>query len=267
MEVVKQTIKVGNSAGVLLPREWLNSTVKISRINAPKLSEIEELVDLKKAQGVYLAGSYARGEQKPDSDIDILILTKDFNKSIKKGKYEVTYVAIKSLKGKNLIIYYPMMLESKTLFNEELKKELLESLKNKLNKDLLKKYIKDTKDMLRLNEKFIKLDEMQKLKYSANGTGYSLVLRLRTYYILECIKKNKMWSQKDFLKMIEQISGSLKIYESYMIAKNNLKDKDMLPVQEARKMLEHLKNLTKKWEKEKKFKPRIKNREEKLERK
>ena len=39
-ELIKSVVKVGNSAGVILPKEWLNATAKIKLVRKP--------VDLKK---------------------------------------------------------------------------------------------------------------------------------------------------------------------------------------------------------------------------
>jgi len=249
MEIVKQTRKLGNSAGVLLPKDWLNTIVKVSVVNSLIPNEIIKSIDLKKAEGVYLAGSYARDEQTSDSDIDILVITEDMKKNERKGKYEITYIPERDLNGMNVLIYYPMLVESKTLVNEPLKKRLIKKIKEKLNGKYLIEYIKNTKDIISLNEKEIRLSELKKEKYVDNSVGYSLILRLRTYYILDCLKKNRLWSKKEFLDIIKWITGSELAYQSYTDAKNSKKS-EILPLEEAQKVLNHLKNLTKKWEKE-----------------
>lgn len=251
MEIVRQTRKLGNSAGVLLPKNWLNAIVKISIINSLLPDEIMKSVDLKVAEGVYLSGSYARDEQTIDSDVDILVITEDVNRSVKKGKYEISYIPEKNLNGMNALIYYPMLVESKTIINEPLKKRLIEKIKEKLYSEYLTIYLKNTKEMLSINEKEINLLELKKEKYVDNSVGYSLILRLRTYYILDCLKKNKLWSKKGFLDIIKKITGSESAYKSYLNAKNN-KGSRILKIEEAQKILNHLKNVTKTWEKEKK---------------
>src|SRR3989338_10016233 len=77
--IVKQTREVGTSAGVLLPRRWLNKQVVVT-LFSPSIEEIA--VDVfrilfknnlnDEIRGIYLVGSYARGDYSPDSDIDIL---------------------------------------------------------------------------------------------------------------------------------------------------------------------------------------------------
>src|SRR3989344_7101847 len=96
-ELIKQIVKVGNSAGVLLPREWLNGKARVELISRPLdiKKEILEILDeyLRDIRGIYLVGSYARGEQEKDSDVDILAVTNNTNKRIKKGKYEITLIS------------------------------------------------------------------------------------------------------------------------------------------------------------------------------
>jgi predicted nucleotidyltransferase len=246
MEIIRETRKIGNSAGVLLPKDWLNAIVKVSIINSLIPNEIIKNIDLEKAEGVYLSGSYARDEQTTESDIDILVVTEDLKKSVKKGKYEITYIPEKDLTGMNVLIYYPMLIESKTIINKPLKNRLIIKLKEKLDRKYIETYIKKTNEILNLNEKEIKLSELKKEKYADNSIGYSLVLRLRTYYILDCIKKNKLWSKKEFLDIIKEITGSESAYQSYKDAKNRKKSK-ILSLDEARKMLVYLKEYGLKW--------------------
>src|SRR3990167_8964570 len=101
MELIKRTIKVGNSAGVLLPKKWLNSQVKVvlSPLNIEKdvLDILMEEKLLNEILGVYLIGSYSRGEQTIESDIDILVITDNLEKRIKKERYDLLLIAKKTL--------------------------------------------------------------------------------------------------------------------------------------------------------------------------
>ena len=89
MELIKDTIRVGNSAGVLLPKEFLNTQVKIvlQPLNIEKdiLDILLQEKVLKEVLGVYLVGSYARNEQTIESDIDVLVITDNLDDKIKKG--------------------------------------------------------------------------------------------------------------------------------------------------------------------------------------
>ena len=96
-EVIKQAFKLGNSAGVLLPVEWNGKKVSIKLIDKSISQEIFEILEekniLKNTIGIFLAGSYARGEETEKSDIDILIITDTLDMQIKTGKYEIILVS------------------------------------------------------------------------------------------------------------------------------------------------------------------------------
>ena len=76
-ELIKPIVKFGNSAGVILPREWLNGKAKIELVEKPLNinKDILEILEpyFNDIQGIYLVGSYARGEQTQESDIDVLV--------------------------------------------------------------------------------------------------------------------------------------------------------------------------------------------------
>ena len=81
---IKKAIKAGNSSAVVLPRSWLNKEVRVELFRkTPEiiLSDViniaRKYVDIKEIIGIYLVGSYARGEEDDSSDIDVLIITKD----------------------------------------------------------------------------------------------------------------------------------------------------------------------------------------------
>ena len=78
--LLKKTIKSGNASAVVLPKAWLDKRVKVELID--KTSEIilhdvldivKSSMDLSEIIGIYLVGSYARGDRTNLSDIDILI--------------------------------------------------------------------------------------------------------------------------------------------------------------------------------------------------
>ena len=78
-ELIKPVIRVGNSAGILVPKAWINGKAKVELISRPvniKKDIIEILEDyLEDILGIYLVGSYARKEETEKSDIDILAIT------------------------------------------------------------------------------------------------------------------------------------------------------------------------------------------------
>ena len=100
--LLKHAVRLGNSAGVLLPKEWLGNEVRVTLIEKPIniKQDILKIVEpfLDEVIGIYITGSYARGEQKHDSDIDILVITENKNKIINLGKYHIIVVSLKEIK-------------------------------------------------------------------------------------------------------------------------------------------------------------------------
>lgn len=245
-KLIRPVVRVGTSAGVILPIKWLNGRASITLTHKPInplacLSELKNNNFLSNAKGIYLGGSYARNEQNAGSDIDLLVITENTTKHIKLGKYEINCVSEKDFLTNplNFLIYYPLLLESKTIINNGLKESLLEKAKEKIS-DAIRYYLKDTKEILIITSKELAISELKKQKYAENQIGYSLVLRLKTYYIISCIRENKMWKNSEFLKLIKSISGSERIYQAYLSIKNNYKKKNIIPLIEAKKMLKYL---------------------------
>lgn len=259
MELIKTAIKVGNSAGVLLPKKYLNSQVKIvlKPLNIEK-EVINILMDeniLKEVMGVYLVGSYARMEQNIESDIDILVVTSNLNKRIVREKYELICISKKELEeqlDKNILPVLPMIKEAKTIINEELIKKYINSPLTEKN---LKWHMDTTKSAMKVIEEDLKISKELKEKYTNDGMVYSLILRLRTLYIIDCIRKNKIYTNKNFLNLIIGITETLTAYKAYLRAKANKKNKQELPIEETERLLNYINKkvfVLEKWLKEKK---------------
>lgn len=252
-EVIKQAFKLGNSAGVLLPNEWRGRKVSIKLIEKSITQEIFEILEdhdlLKNTIGIFLAGSYARGEETEDSDIDILIVTDNINKQIKEGKYEITLTTKDRLENslKKSLYIISLIKESKAILNEN----LLNEYKGKITTFHLKEQIDEIKRIIRINKTILELDEETKDKFVMDGTLYSLVLRLRETYLIECLINNKIPTKKGFLNIIKKVATE-ESYNAYLRVKNNQKDKQVIPIEEAKSLLEELKKRTNSLEHEKK---------------
>ena len=242
MELIKNTIRVGNSAGVLLPKEFLNTQVKVvlQPLNIEK--DVIEILSKEKilpnVLGVYLAGSYARNEQTIESDIDILVITDNLNDKIKNGKYNLMLVSkeiVDEKMKKNIIPLLPMMIEAKSIINKSL---LNKYIKTPLNKKNLRWHIETTKSAMNIVKEYIKLAEEMNIKVG-DGYAYSLILRLRTIYIIDCLKSRKVWTKKEFLNLIKNVSGSLTAYERYLESKNKNVKEHKLPVDKAKKLMNY----------------------------
>lgn len=238
-ELIKPIIRFGNSSGVLLPKEWLNGKAKVKLIQKPLdiKQEILQILDnyLEGVLGIYLVGSYARGEETPESDVDVLVITEKENKRIVEGKYEIILVAKQDLEKtlkKNILPLLPMLKEAKPILNGKLIENYLETLLTRKN---LKFYIDITKSALRMNKIVIEMDEMQN-KMISDNIMYSLILNLRQTYIIDCLIKNKKQNKNDFLKLVREITGSERAYEAYVRSKNEEKTKKEINTQEAKEI-------------------------------
>ena len=135
MEKEEQLVRVvktfGNGAHIFAPKEWVGEQIIL--IKQPKKSLKEKIICLiepylEDITGAYLYGSYARAEQKEDSDIDLLIIT---NKKIKiEGKgFEINCIEEKNIEKAIKIeplLIFSILSEAQAIINSK----LLENIKN-----------------------------------------------------------------------------------------------------------------------------------------
>jgi len=247
-EVIKQAFKLGNSAGVLLPVEWNGKKVSIKLIDKSISQEIFEILEekniLKNTIGIFLAGSYARGEETEKSDIDILIITDTLDMQIKTGKYEIILVS-KSKFEKSIMrnLYLSSLVnEAKAILNED----FLKLYKIQARKILIKKHLNEIKSITKINEKSIEVDKEIGENVS-DEILYSIVLRLRELYLITCLKYGKNPSTKEFIDSIKKIASE-ESYNAYLRIKNDLKTKKIIPVKEAKALIDSIKMHIKKLE-------------------
>ena len=242
-ELIKPIIKVGNSAGVLVPKDWINGKARVELISKP-INVEEDVLEilnpyLKDIIGIYLVGSYARGEQTERSDVDVLAITSKKTGRIKKGKYDILLITedlINKAIENNALPIIPMLKEAKPLLN----RKSIEKYKNiELNKKNLQWHMETIKSVLEINKEFIELKK-EYSKYIADSIAYSLILNLRSVYIIDCIKKKQKWNTKGLLSIIKDVSGSLEAYEGYLRIKNDERTKESLPVEEAERLLDYI---------------------------
>ena len=243
-ELIKPIVRVGNSAGVLLPRKWLNGRAKIELVKEPIdiKRDVLEIIKYYLADiiGIYVVGSYARSEQKEGSDVDILIITKDIDKKIKKGRYDLMLISAETLKKElenNLLPLLPMIRESRPLLNST----AVEGYKNtKFTQRNIRFHIETTKSALAVIDKAIALAEIEGRGLSENLV-YSLVLRLREVYIVDCLKTGKIATTKELVYLIKKLTGSDKAYRLYLNVKNDKKRSDeRINVEEAKKIQDYI---------------------------
>ncbi|MEK6894869.1 MAG: nucleotidyltransferase domain-containing protein [Nanoarchaeota archaeon] len=250
MEIeIKKTVKAGNSSAVILPRAWLDQEVRVELIKkTPQkilyetLSIVGRYIDTKEIIGIYLVGSYARQEDSGESDIDILIVTSNVDKEmIHDGIYSILIISDELLRWKlenDLLPIGPMIKEAISLINSS----YLNSIKITPTVNNLKWYIETTKDKLGLIRNVL---DITKEKVN-DKVVYSLVLRIRTLYTILKLINNEKYSKKEFVRLIEKISGTTKVYDSYVLVKNNLEKDAVCTKEEAEKLYTYLANQLKK---------------------
>ncbi|MDO8460087.1 MAG: nucleotidyltransferase domain-containing protein [Nanoarchaeota archaeon] len=257
-KVIRPIVKVGNSSGVILPRGWLNHRAEVRLIASSMfnllgdvLNILSEKIEISEIKGIYLIGSYARKEDRLDSDVDFLVISTKTNMIIKQGQYEISVVSKESLESslkKNIMPYVPMIVEAKPILNGDLIKELLEYAK--VTKRNVKWYVDTTRLSIKENEELIKMSRELGENKVGDAIAYSLILRIRGFYIIDCLRKNKLWSNIDFVKIVKTVSGSDSAYKRYIYLKDDENSiKDALLMSEAEKLLAYLKDKLKGYEK------------------
>jgi len=204
--ITKQTREVGTSAGVLLPRSWLNKQVVVTLFEPSKEKILQDIIiclfehDLnEEVKGIYLYGSYARGDSDFNSDIDILIITQNTNKLVNYNNYEILLVSESSF-SKNLpnnLNYLSLLKEIKVILN----KELIEKYKIKKYNFNIKINLSEITGVFKINQESINMCKDNNLNLP-DGVVYSVVLRLRELYLMKCFLSRKNYYKKDFLESI-----------------------------------------------------------------
>ena len=255
MEIVRDVAKWGNSAGVLLPKEWLGNQVKVVLIERTLdiKKEVFEILSpyLDDILGIYLVGSYARGEQAKRSDIDIIAISKSTKKDIISGKYNISIITLEGAKRVikyNPILILPRLNEAKAILNSYLLEELK---KTEIKKSSFREFIEGTKRMININKGFIDIDKNKEFEYvSSDNVTYSLILRLRGLFLAKCLLKKKKYLKKEFLKLLEKELGKAeleKAYEVYEAVRDDRKIKEKIKIELAEKILNLLKKEVKRW--------------------
>ena len=108
--IVKQVKPFGNGAQILVPKEWIGKEVVVNIKNKTLETIKDEILssinNLSNVACIVLIGSYARKENLPESDIDIVVFcTEKIN--INLNNYHIILVNINKLYGfilNNMII-------------------------------------------------------------------------------------------------------------------------------------------------------------------
>lgn len=240
-KIIRRVSEFGNGAHVFVPKNWANDEITLIRIKKKDIKEqIIGLISpyLDKIIAVFLYGSYARNEQNKNSDIDLFIISSE-KFSLKKENFEINVVEESKLniaKKVNPILFYSMIQEAKPIINSN----YLEKLKiEKLDKNVFNDFIKSTKRIININKKMINLDKETNSRFVSDSTIYSLILRLRGIFLINCLIKNEQYSNLNFRKyIIKNFLGSFeKVYNIYTSIRDNKKVEESVLLNDAEQLL------------------------------
>ncbi len=225
-QIVKPVVKSGNGGAVWVPKDWLGEEVIVIRPEKQKLEPREMVLHLlepylKDIVSVGICGSYARKEQTRESDIDALIITKDKRLKLNLKNYGVDATVIPLDKIREIIkkypvVYYQMIKEAEPLINSY----VLDEIKGiKINKSSFETYLKETEEHIKSNTELLELDKLDSIYLKSYSVLYSTVLRLRGLFIIRCILRNIIFSNKQFKKWlivegitVQEYDNAFKIY-------------------------------------------------------
>ncbi|MBW2984467.1 DUF2080 family transposase-associated protein [Candidatus Woesearchaeota archaeon] len=204
-QITKTVQQIGNGGHIYLPKELVGQKVVITLVGKSTEEIKEEILMIVKPWlehviGVYLYGSYARGEQVPGSDIDVLVIT-DSRVKLKKriNEYEIVSISIEGLEKtleSNAVLVLPILKEAKAILNEQL---IEKYRKTKLTKANTRWYIETTESSLKIAREWIKEKDIG----SMPNIVYPLIMRLRGLHMIECLISGKNYSNKNVDKLIK----------------------------------------------------------------
>ena len=231
-QIVKTVVKSGNGGAVWVPKNWLGQEVIVILPDKPKLDVKERVIHLlepylKNITAVFIYGSYARHEETKESDIDVMVITKDktITIEIKEPNLEITSFEVDKLKKaieKYPVMYYQIVREAEPLINESVLDELK---KIEIDYKNFKNYLYETKEHIGSNKEFMELDKLDGEYLKSYSVLYSTMLRLRGLFIVLCIITKKEFSNKKFKEWLVQ-SGITseefgQCYAAYRMIKND----------------------------------------------
>ncbi|MFH1256803.1 MAG: DUF2080 family transposase-associated protein [Candidatus Diapherotrites archaeon] len=246
-EVVKPVVKFGNGSVVFTPKRWIGRKVtvilpeEVVDVKADVLKALEPFSE--RVQGVYLFGSYARGEETRESDVDVLVFSSAKLGLKKSGKLDF-FVSSKEkfgqeLKKDNSLFLEQVVSEAKPLFNGA----LLDELRKVRVKPDLGGFLNETLGAFKSVESLLSNERKAGRKaLSGNASIYSLVLRLRSLNRIQLFLKGKQFTSKGFNSMLEshgfsrqEIAG---FTETYRAERDERKAKESVSLEEAERLFE-----------------------------
>lgn len=246
-EVEKEVMPFGNGSIVYTPKKWIGKRVLVVLEEKP-LDVKGEVMEILKPffssiQGVFLFGSFARKEETKNSDIDILIISDKKIGLKREGKFDFLVKSkedfVKELKNDSTLFLHQILREAKPVFNGP----LLQELRKEEIKPDFKEFFSSTLTAFKNVKELIEVDKKRNKKYlDSTAVIYSLILRLRGLYLIQCFKRKKEFSNKKFEELIKSYGFGGKIvanfFEVYRAERNEKKVIHSILLSEAEKLFE-----------------------------
>lgn len=246
--VEKQVVRFGNGSIVYTPKKWIGKKVQVIMEQQPLniRDEVLELVKphLDSIECIFLYGSFARDEQTDDSDIDVMVISDKKFSPRKMEKFDLSVKTkgecLKEMEKDHTLFLHQIVKEAKPILNEPLLKEL-KQLKIKPNFKILFGDVlgafKKVKELLDSNTDKEYLD--------SNTVIYSLILRLKGLFLVQCIKKKQEFSNKKFKIFLSNCGFDSKIIDNFLaIYRAERDDREInlrLSLQDAKKLFDSAK--------------------------
>ena len=245
-QLIKSVVKSGNGGAVWVPKDWLGQEVIVILPERPRISFKQKILQklephLKDVLGVYIYGSYAREEQTPQSDVDILVITKEKTFQLKERGLEFTILPLERLRNaikKSPEMFYTMVQEAQPIINAPLLKELQNI---QPDKKVFSQYILQTKEHLKTSRQILELDNQESEMLDSSSVIYSTVLRLRGVFIIQCILRKEKFSSLSFRKWLnkKRINKAefQRAYEIFRAVRDNKKPMQKISIELAEKLI------------------------------
>jgi predicted nucleotidyltransferase/putative transposon-encoded protein len=225
-QIVKNVVKSGNGGAVWVPKKWLGQEVVVILPDKPKVDIKEKIIHLlepylKDAVAVFMYGSYARHEETEESDVDVMVVTKDkaIQLGIEESNLEITAFQLDKLKKaieKHPVVYYQIVQEAEPLVNSY----VLDELKGiKVSSENFKSYIAETEEHIESNKELIELDKLDSKYVKSYSVLYSAMLRLRGIFIIKCILNKDKFSNKEFREWLGKWISNREFEQCYFAYK------------------------------------------------
>lgn len=245
--VEKEVVRFGNGSIVYTPKKWIGEKVLVVLEQKPLDISGETMGILKPhlshIEGVFLYGSFARNEQAAGSDIDVLVIS---NKKIslhRKGRFDFLVKtreeAIKGIESDPHLFLYQIVNEAEALLNES----LLGELKQVKPKPDLEEFLEETLSAFKSTKQLLDADRKRGKKcLTSNPCIYSLVLRLRGLFTLQCFIKGHAFSNRKFRKLLKSHGFKEKALNGFLLTyraeRDGKKTALKIPLTDAEKLFD-----------------------------